>query len=99
MGALRGVALTGMGVALRGWAGPGRGGSLRERRCSVQQPPPALPPLPPVPAEPHVPTSGCLRLPAPAPRPGQGLGGSALLPGQPRREPHPSSGAASPRAP
>uniref|UniRef100_A0A8C0M6N7 K Homology domain-containing protein n=3 Tax=Carnivora TaxID=33554 RepID=A0A8C0M6N7_CANLF len=42
------------------WEPPGR-------RCSGQQPPPALPPLPPALAAPRVPTSGCLRLPPPVP--------------------------------
>ncbi|XP_021536848.2 RNA-binding protein Nova-2 [Neomonachus schauinslandi] len=55
MGAPKGAALPGMGVALIGWEGPGRCGSLREedarasshrqpcRRCRPQPPPPGSP--------------------------------------------------------
>uniref|UniRef100_A0ABI7X084 K Homology domain-containing protein n=1 Tax=Felis catus TaxID=9685 RepID=A0ABI7X084_FELCA len=55
MGAPKGAALTGMGVALSGWEGPGRCGSLREedarasshrqpcRRCRPHPPPPGSP--------------------------------------------------------
>lgn len=102
MGAPKGAALTGMGVALIGWEGPGLCGSLREedaRASSHRQPCRRCRPHPPPPGSPLAAASAShLRSRSPAPRPEQGLGGSALHPGGAKKgvPTPPPSGAASP---